>query len=94
LICAKLIRFGMLVPKNLVKKFRTLENENEVLLSLTSLGLTIYTEKEAHFQKLSKNITMELQSLTPDQRGALFNILNLVEDHIDEHLNKADEAWK
>ncbi|WP_285716479.1 MarR family transcriptional regulator [Pelosinus sp. IPA-1] len=79
-----------LVQKNLVKKSRTQENEKEVLLSLTAVGITIFNEKEAHFEKLSQDVTRELQSLTQEQRKALFNILHLVEEHIDEHLSEAD----
>ncbi len=80
-----------LVQKELVIKSRTQENEKEVLLSLTALGLAIYNEKEAHFEKLSKDVTKELENLAQEQREALFNILQLVEDHIDEHLNEAQE---
>jgi DNA-binding MarR family transcriptional regulator len=80
-----------LVQKELVIKSRTQENEKEVLLSLTALGLAIYNEKEAHFEKLSKDVTKELENLAQEQREALFNILQLVEDHIDEHLNEAKE---
>ncbi len=77
-----------LVQKELVKKSRTLENEKEVLLSLTAMGMTIYNEKEAHFEKLSADVSKELESLTKEQRISLFNILDLVEAHIDEHLNE------
>ncbi|MCC5467376.1 MarR family winged helix-turn-helix transcriptional regulator [Pelosinus baikalensis] len=77
-----------LVQKELVKKSRTQENEKEVLLSLTAMGMTIYNEKEAHFEKLSTDVSKELASLTEEQRISLFNILDLVEAHIDEHLNE------
>jgi DNA-binding MarR family transcriptional regulator len=79
-----------LVQKELVNKSRTQENEKEVLLSLTDMGRIIYNEKEAHFEKLSMDVTKELESLTEKQRASLFNILHLVEGHIDEHLNEAD----
>jgi len=79
-----------LVQKDLVIKSRTQENEKEVLLSLTDMGRIIYNEKEAHFEKLSTDVTKELESLTQEQRVSLFNILHIVEDHIDEHLNEAD----
>jgi DNA-binding MarR family transcriptional regulator len=77
-----------LVQKELVKKSRTQENEKEVLLSLTAMGMTIYNEKEAHFEKLSADVSKELESLTEEQRISLFNILDLVEAHIDEHLDE------
>ncbi|MBP2660141.1 MAG: transcriptional regulator, MarR family [Firmicutes bacterium] len=77
-----------LVQKELVKKSRTQENEKEVLLSLTAMGMTIYNEKEAHFEKLSADVSKELESLTEEQQISLFNILDLVEAHIDEHLNE------
>jgi DNA-binding MarR family transcriptional regulator len=77
-----------LVQKELVKKSRTQENEKEVLLSLTAMGMAIYNEKEAHFEKLSADVSKELGSLTEEQRISLFNILDLVEAHIDEHLNE------
>ena len=77
-----------LVQKELVKKSRTQENEKEVLLSLTAMGMTIYNEKEAHFEKLSTDVSKELGSLTEEQRISLFNILDLVEAHIDEHLDE------
>lgn len=77
-----------LVQKELVKKSRTQENEKEVLLSLTAMGMTIYNEKEAHFEKLSADVSKELASLTEEQRISLFNILDLVEAHIDEHLDE------
>jgi DNA-binding MarR family transcriptional regulator len=79
-----------LVQKDLVKKSRTQENEKEVLLSLTAMGRVIYNEKEAHFEKLTSDVTKELEGLTPEQRASLFNVLYLVEDHIDEHLNEGD----
>lgn len=79
-----------LVQKDLVKKSRTQENEKEVLLSLTAMGRIIYNEKEAHFEKLTSDVTKELEGLTPEQRVSLFNVLYLVEDHIDEHLNEKD----
>lgn len=77
-----------LVQKELVKKSRTQENEKEVLLSLTAMGMTIYNEKEAHFEKLSADVSKELESLTEEQRISLFNILDIVEAHIDEHLDE------
>ncbi|EIW15752.1 MULTISPECIES: MarR family winged helix-turn-helix transcriptional regulator [Pelosinus] len=77
-----------LVQKELVTKSRTRENEKEVLLSLTAMGMTIYNEKEAHLDKLSADVSKELESLTEEQRISLFNILHLVETHIDEHLNE------
>ncbi|SFM20083.1 MarR family winged helix-turn-helix transcriptional regulator [Pelosinus propionicus] len=80
-----------LVQKELVKKSRTQENEKEVLLSLTAAGMTIYNEKEAHFEKLSADVTKELERLTGEQRTSLFNILHLVEEHIDGHLNEDSE---
>ena len=82
-----------LVQKELVRKSRTQENEKEVLLSLTDMGVIIYNEKEAHFEKLSADVTKELEGLTPEQRAAWFNVLDLVEGHIDEHLHE-DEAYK
>jgi DNA-binding MarR family transcriptional regulator len=77
-----------LVQKELVKKSRTQENEKEVLLSLTAMGMMIYNEKEAHFEKLSADVSKELGSLTEEQRISLFNILDIVEAHIDEHLDE------
>ena len=50
--------------------------------------MTIYNEKEAHFEKLSTDVSKELESLTEEQRISLFNILDLVEAHIDEHLDE------
>jgi DNA-binding MarR family transcriptional regulator len=83
-----------LVQKDLVKKSRTQENEKEVLLSLTAMGRVIYNEKEAHFEKLTSDVSKELEGLTPEQRASLFNVLYLVEDHIDEHLNEEDAEQK
>jgi len=56
--------------------------------SLAAMGMTIYNEKEAHFEKLSTDVSKELESLTEEQRISLFNILDLVEAHIDEHLDE------
>ncbi|WP_235334117.1 MarR family winged helix-turn-helix transcriptional regulator [Pelosinus fermentans] len=83
-----------LVQKELVKKSRTQENEKEVLLSLTAMGMTVYNEKEAHFEKLSTDVSKELESLTEEQRISLFNILDLVEAHIDEHLDEPNSEQK
>ncbi len=77
-----------LVQKELVNKSRTQENEKEVLLSLTAMGIKIYNEKEVHFEQLSANVSKELEGLTKEQRRSLFNILDLVEAHIDEHLHE------
>ncbi len=77
-----------LVQKELVKKSRTQENEKEVLLSLTAMGMMIYNEKEAHFEELSADVSKELESMTEEQRRSLFNILDIVEAHIDAHLDE------
>lgn len=55
-----------LTTKSLVKKCRLPENEREVLLSLTELGLRVFEEKEAHSQDLYTDIDAHLQILTPE----------------------------
>lgn len=74
-----------LVKKDLVKKCRSPENEREVLLSLTELGLCVFEEKEAHSQSLYADIDAHLQILTPKQVSSLFKMLRTLEEHIDEH---------
>ncbi|TCL37413.1 DNA-binding MarR family transcriptional regulator [Anaerospora hongkongensis] len=77
-----------LVNKGLVRKCRSSENEREVLLSLTELGVSVYEEKERHSQNLYQDIDDHLGILTPGQVNSLFKMLHALEAHIDEHIEE------
>lgn len=77
-----------LVNKNLVRKTRSLENEREVLLTLTELGKSVYEEKERHSQYLYQDIDDHLRILTPEQVNSVFKMLEALERHIDEHIEE------
>lgn len=81
-----------LVSKNLVQKYRLPSNEKEVLLALTSVGSEIFQKKEAHFACLTKEIAAHFQSLDANQVKALFDILQSIESHIDEHLVQIEDS--
>lgn len=83
-----------LTKKNLVKKCRPPENEREVLLSLTELGLRVFEEKEAHSHDLYTDIDAHLQILTPEQIISLFKMLQTMEDHIDGHIKEHSGDYK
>lgn len=80
-----------LVTKNLVQKSRLPSNEKEVLLTLTSIGSEIFQKKEAHFECLTKEIAVHFQSLDATQVKALYDILQSVESHIDQHLGQIED---
>lgn len=77
-----------LVRKNLVEKRRVPENEKEVLLSLTSLGMEIYEKHDAHLQEFYREVQGQLKILPETQVETFLKILTTIEAHIDGHLTE------
>lgn len=75
-----------LVLKNLVKKIRLINNEKEVLLSLTDSGIEIFKEKKHHLDLLAEEIGKHFTMLDDKQAKLFFTILESIETHIDTHL--------
>jgi Transcriptional regulators len=81
-----------LAKKNLVEKRRTAENEKEVLLSLTNLGMAVYSEKEAHLQEFYREVQVQLKDLPDEQVETFLGILTTIETHIDGHLTEQPDG--
>jgi len=76
-----------LAAKNIVQKSRLLDNEKEVLLSLTDLGAALFKEKKHHLDLLAEEMSEQFAALNDEHVQIFFNIFESMEAHIDEHLN-------
>lgn len=76
-----------LAAKQVVQKSRLLDNEKEVLLSLTELGISLFKEKKQHLNLLAEEMSEQFATLDDEHVKLFFNIFESMEAHIDEHLN-------